>query len=498
MKSNKHVYVTLSDLAFPMITIDSRPGKPRETGLTMVIDKGIGLRAAQDLVDTCGPFIDIVKFGWGTSRLIQETKLRQKIEILRSDNIDICLGGTFLEIAFDQEKVKEYLSYANNIGISMIEVSNGIHPNLFRREHKEGLIRMALDAGFKVVSEVGRKLRNEDEKLTAKDRICEIQSDIAAGAQKVICEARESGTVGIFESSGEINKELAMQLFQALDTNLIIWEAPKKSQQVWLLQNFGPNINLGNISVEDALSVETLRLGLRGDTVRDHQKGTFTVYIDVGVGGALRAKERGDMVVVVDALRASATIIFALASGASSVHPVLNVDECVGEVTAGERGGKKLPNVDYSNSPTELLNASLKGKKLILTTTNAIECLKAAGGLDNVVLVGSVVNASAVARVVRDLVKRTGRNVTLLAAGRNNVPVVEDIIGVSEIARRLDSYVLRGIYGLYNSTNLEADFLNSESGRNLVQLGYANDVIFCSKLDTYNIVPIFNGSFITI
>jgi len=492
----EHADAVSSELAFPMISIAARLSKPRNTGQTMVIDTGIGLRATQDLVDVSGPCIDVVKFGWGTSRLIPESLLRRKIEILRAADIHVSLGGTFMEIAFDQGKVQDYLAYAREIGISMIEVSNGVHPTL-RSEDKQALIVAARSAGFHVVSEVGRKLIAEDEKLSVDDRICEAQRDLAAGAEKVICEARESGTVGIFEASGEINKELAFRLFQALDTNLVIWEAPRKPQQVWLLQNLGANINLGNVAVDDALSVETLRLGLRADTMRDHQKGTFTVYVDVGVGGALRAKARKNIVVLVDALRASATITYALARGAATVRPVLSADECVGEVTACERGGKRLPNADFSNSPTELASADLAGKELVLTTTNAIECLKAAGGPDQCVLVGSVVNASAVARAVQDLARRSGKNVTLLAAGRNNVPVAEDIIGVSEIARRLESYVLRGIYDLYHADNIEADFLNSESGRNLVQLGYAKDVIQCAQVDTYDLVPVYNGEVIT-
>jgi 2-phosphosulfolactate phosphatase len=463
----------------------------------MVIDTGMGLRATQDLVGTAAFYVDIIKSAWGTSRLLSESVVREKINLLRAADVDVSLGGTFLEIAFDQERVDEYLQHARTIGISTIEVSNGIHPTM-QAQDKEWIIRRAADMGFRVLSEVGRKLASEDELLSVRDRIGEAERDLAAGADKVIFEAREAGTVGIFTPTGEVKKEMAYQLFQEIDTTRIIWEAPKKPQQVWLIRNLGPNANLGNIAPTDLLSVESLRLGLRADTMRDHRKGVFSVYLDVGVGGALRAKDRADIVVVVDALRASTTIIQALELGARCVRPVVSADDCVGDVTAGERGGTKLPHTDFSNSPTELIPETLRDQELVLTTTNGTECIKAAKGEDNPVLIGSLTNATAVSRLLLDLVRRTGRNVTLLAAGRNNLPAIEDVISVTEIKQRLNSCVHRGILELRQSDSFEGDFLNSDSGRNLVKLGYARDVLFCAQLDRFDIVPAFDGERITI
>ena len=475
-----------------MIEVARREAKPRRTGLTMALDKGMGLRATESLIEVAGPYVDVIKLGWGTARLVQEKLLRRKIEMLREADIAVCPGGTFLEIAFDQGKAEEYLAYARDIGMSVVEVSRGIHPTM-REEDKEALIRAARGLGLRVFAEVGCKIAAEDVLLTVEDRVREARRDLAAGAEMVICEARESGTVGIFEADGEINKEMAYQLFQELDTNQIIWEAPRKPQQVWLLQNLGANISLGNIATDDLLSVETLRRGLRADTMRDHRRGTFTLYVDVGVGGALRAKARRNIIVLVDALRASATITVALAHGAREVVPVLTAEECVGELTAGERGARKLPNTDFNNSPTELAGAEIQGKQLVLTATNAVECLKAAGGEDNYVLIGSLVNASAVARAVLTLVETSGKDVTLLTAGRNNVPMTEDIVAATEIATNMHSYVLRGILGLRHSENVDADFLNNESGRNLVELGYARDVLFCTQIDLYDVVPVYDG-----
>lgn len=484
-------------LSFPMIGIDSRPSKPRRLGITLVIDTGLGLRATKDLIATTAPYLDIVKFAWGTSRLLSEDVVREKIGLLRAADVDVSLGGTFLEVAFDQDRVVDYLRHAKGIGISAMEVSNGIHPTM-QAADKERIVGQAADMGFRVLSEVGKKLASEDELLSVRDRVQEAERDLAAGAEMVILEAREAGNVGIFTPAGEVKKEMAYQLFQELDTTRIIWEAPKKSQQVWLIRNLGPNANLGNIAPTDLLSVESLRLGLRADTMRDHRKGVFHVYLDVGVGGALRAKERSDIVVVVDALRASTTILQALELGARCVRPVVSADDCVGEVTAGERGGKKLPHTDFSNSPTDLTSDVLRDRELVLTATNGTECIKAAKGADNPVLIGSLTNATATAGTLLDLVRRTGRNVTLLAAGRNNLPAIEDVISVTEIKQRLESCVDRGVLEPYQSDSFERDFLDSDSGRNLVTLGCTRDVIFCAQLDHFDIVPVFDGETITV
>jgi 2-phosphosulfolactate phosphatase len=478
--------------SFPFIELAERVRKPRHSGLTMVMDKGMGTRHAADLIETAASHIDIIKLGWGTSGVFDESVLREKIRLYRDAGIEVLPGGTFLEVAFDRGCVDEFFRHAKKLGFSAIEVSNGIHPKM-NAEAKQKLIRQACKKGFYVTSEVGRKMSEEDLLLTAAMRVEEARADLEAGALKVVMESRESGTVGIFNADGKVNSELAQELFQKIDPDCIIWEAPRKQQQVWLINQLGSEVNIGNVPPEEVISLETLRLGLRGDTFREHRRGAFAVYLELGIGGALRAQRRGDIVVMVDALRASTTIAQALVCGARSVVPVVSADELSGEVTAGERGGMKLPNADYSNSPLELKNANLMGRELVLTTTNGTECIKAARGADNPVLIGSVTNSTATAGVALDLVRQTGRNLTLLAAGRNNLPAIEDRIGITEILKCLDAPIPRGILEPYYSNNIERDFLTSDSGINLSRLGYVQDVIYCSQKDIFKMVPVFDG-----
>lgn len=164
----------------------------------MVIDKNLGLHGTEDLVRVAGEYIDIVKFGWGTSRLFSEQILIEKIKMLRSADIHVCPGGTFLEIASDHGRSSEFLAYARKLGFSAIEVSNGINPSMTPAD-KLVLIRQSVAAGFHVLAEVGRKTPTEDRHLTVTDRVAEVRADLGAGASKVVMEAREGGTLGIFD-----------------------------------------------------------------------------------------------------------------------------------------------------------------------------------------------------------------------------------------------------------------------------------------------------------
>lgn len=479
--------------SFPFLDIPRRAWKPRPSGLSMVIDKGLGIMQAQELADTAGAYIDILKLGWGTSGVYPEALLRRKIEIYRSADMQVMPGGTFLELAYDQGQVDAFLHYAKEMGFSAIEVSNGIHPSMTARD-KQALIAGAAERGFYVLSEIGRKITEEDRLLTAVQRAEEAKRDLAAGARKVVMESRESGTVGIFDEQGKVNAELAQELFVRIDPDAVIWEAPKKQQQVWLINQLGSNVNIGNVAPEEIISLETLRLGLRGDTFREHKRGALVVYLELGIAGALRAQRRGDVVVMVDALRASTTIIQALASGAAAVIPVVSVEELKGDLTAGERGGMKLPNADFNNSPLELRAQQLSGRELVLTSTNGTECIKASKGPDNTVLIGSITNCTAVAGVAAGIARQTGRNLTLLAAGRNNLPAIEDRIGVTEILKEIPAAIPRGILEPYHSTNLERDFLTSDSGLNLARLGCVQDVMYCAQRDLFEVVPVFDGT----
>jgi 2-phosphosulfolactate phosphatase len=268
----------------------------------------------------------------------------------------------------------------------------------------------------------------------------------------------------------------------------LVFEAPRKEQQLWMVRVLGPEVNLGNVAPDEALGLATLRTGLRADTFREMHLHGLEIFLGLGVHGALEARARGGVVVMIDALRASATMIAALEMGMAAVRPVASADECVGEVTAGERGGRKLPNCRHNNSPLELMRQNYAGKTLVLTSTNGVECLLSAAGPASTVLVGSTTNRRAVARAAGRLARKRGVPITLLMAGRNNQYAVEDALAAGEIARALPEARVHG--ELPTAAGLEADFSASDSGRNLIALGYADDVRFCAQLDRCEVVPI--------
>lgn len=237
--------------------------KTREQGITMVLDKGLSCATAENLM-VANEWIDVIKLGWGTPLVFPEKSLKRKIKIYRENGIEVCNGGTLLEFAYKQGKINEFLNEGKEIGLTSIEVSSG-KVNMSPRE-KAKIIEEALNHGFQVYSEVGKKDPRLDRRLSLKKRIMEAKNDLKAGARKVIIEARESGKLGIYDQSGNVKEVFAKRLAGQLGLENLIFEAPKKSQQVWLILTFGSEVNLGNIMPEDVFSLETLRRGIRGDT----------------------------------------------------------------------------------------------------------------------------------------------------------------------------------------------------------------------------------------
>jgi phosphosulfolactate phosphohydrolase-like enzyme len=372
----------------------------------------------------------------------------------------------------------------------MIEVSNGVHP--MSEDDKVGLIGRARAAGFTVWSEVGKKDPDEDARLSLDDRSSAIARELDAGAAKVVLEARESGTVGIYDRAGKPASELLHRLVERFGKERLVFEAPRKEQQLWMIRAFGREVNLGNVAPDDALPLATLRTGLRGDTFAEMHLAGLDVHLELGVHGALEARARGGVVVLIDALRFSATIISALDAGMAAVRPVATAEDCVGEVTAGERGGRKLPNVRHGNSPTEIARAGHRGKTLVLTSTNGVECLLAAAGPSSTVLVGTTLNRRAVAAAAIGLAQSRGAPITLLMAGRNNQEAIEDALAAGEIVRAMPGARVHGELPP-SSAGIEADFFASPAGRNLVQLGYSDDVRYCAQLDRSDLVPILRA-----
>ena len=243
-----------------MFGITTRKRKPRKSGLTQVLDKGLSIAEIESMLEVSADYVDIVKFGWATSMIVQN--LEAKLEAYRSNDIDVCCGGSLFELAVVKKQLPEYIAFLKDHGFEHVEVSDGVI-EISRSEKLKHIERLARH--FTVFSEVGRKDRTN---VVAPARwVKDIKEELAAGAWKVICEGRESGTVGIYQGTGEVKAGLIQEIEAQIDPGRVIFEAPQKHQQVWLVKHFGPNVNLGNVPPRDVISVETIRQGLRADTL---------------------------------------------------------------------------------------------------------------------------------------------------------------------------------------------------------------------------------------
>jgi phosphosulfolactate synthase len=244
------------------LTLPERSAKPRDRGLTHVLDKGLGPSQVDDLMASAAPFIDIVKLGWGTSYITAD--LASKVEVYQRHDVTVCFGGTLLEVVVRQNKVDEYMRELHELGITHVEVSDGTVAMAI--DDKLALLRR-LAREFTVLSEVGSK---DADKVIAPYRWVEaIKRELDAGAWKVITEGRESGTVGVYHSSGDIKEGLIEEIVSEINADRLLFEAPVKEQQVWFVKKFGSNVNLGNIPPDEVISCETIRLGIRSDTLLD-------------------------------------------------------------------------------------------------------------------------------------------------------------------------------------------------------------------------------------
>lgn len=243
-----------------------RQPKPRDSGLTMVLDKGLGLETAESLMDISGEYVDYLKFGWGTSIVHEQSIIKAKVNMYKDHDITPYTGGTLFELAYMSDKLEEFFSEAHNLGFPAIEISDGSTD--IAHEDKLECIKRAKEDGFEVLSEVGKKDPNLDRELTLDERIAAMQDELDAGSSLVIVEAREGGkNIGIFDKSGNAKEDEIDVILDKIDSKRILWEAPNKDQQVFFILKLGNTVNLGNISSDDITSLETLRQGLRGDTV---------------------------------------------------------------------------------------------------------------------------------------------------------------------------------------------------------------------------------------
>ena len=247
---------------YTLTGLPERTAKPRDDGFTMVMDKGLSLRQVEDLIETCGGLIDIIKFGWATSYVTPA--LSEKVKLYQDAGIPVYFGGTLFEAFYMREQLEDYKRVLEKYNLQHCEVSDG---SVSMDHDRKCEIVNEFSKLVTVLSEVGSK--DATKIIPPYKWIQQMQTELDAGAWKVIGEAREGGNVGLFRDSGEVRQGLVEEILTQIPADKIIWEAPQKAQQVWFIKLCGANVNLGNIAPNEVIPVETIRLGLRGDTF-DH------------------------------------------------------------------------------------------------------------------------------------------------------------------------------------------------------------------------------------
>ena len=244
-----------------LLDLPERSSKPRSVGVTHVIDRGLSIAEIEGMIEVAGDFVDIVKLGWGTA--LATGNLERKLECYRAHGVPVVLGGTLTELAISRGRLEELIAWVHDLGLTYFEISDGT----IALEHERKLELIArLAQEFTVLSEVGSK---DDTGAITPPYVWveQMRAELAAGAWKVIAEGREAGTAGIFRPSGEVREGLIGEIVHEIAPSGIMFDAPRKDQQVWFVRRFGPEVNLSNIPVGEVLALETLRLGLRSDTL---------------------------------------------------------------------------------------------------------------------------------------------------------------------------------------------------------------------------------------
>ena len=241
------------------LALPTRTAKPRRSGITHVLDKGLPVADVEPLLGVCGAYVDVWKLGWGTAYL--DPGLADKLALLDAAGVLACAGGTLLEVAWQQDAVAACIDWAAEVGFPCVEVSRGVAS--MSRADKRALVAAAAER-FIVLAEVGRK--DPEAEVGAGSWAAEAADDLAAGATWIVTEGRESGTVGLFAPDGSVRADVVDAVVAAVGVETVVFEAPRKEQQAWLVRRFGADVNLANVPPGDALGVEALRLGLRADT----------------------------------------------------------------------------------------------------------------------------------------------------------------------------------------------------------------------------------------
>ena len=253
--------IELMEMNFEMSQIPMRTAKPREDGLTMVMDKGVSLREAEDFASVASGYVDLVKLGFGTAFVTPN--LKEKIKIYHDAGMAVYLGGTLFEAFVVRKQFDEYRKMLTHYGLRYVEVSDG---SLTMPHDEKCKYINILSKDYTVLSEVGSK---DEEIIFAPYKWIQLmKAELEAGSWKVVAEARESGNVGIFRGTGEVRSGLVDEILTQIPAEKVLWEAPNKHQQVWFIKLLGSNVNLGNIALNEVIPLETIRLGLRADTFK--------------------------------------------------------------------------------------------------------------------------------------------------------------------------------------------------------------------------------------
>lgn len=247
---------------FTINHIPERTSGVRSYGLTMMMDKGLSLKESENFIESSAPYTDLVKFGFGTALITRG--LKEKVKLFQSAGLKPYFGGTLFEMFFVRGQFDDYRRFVDEAGIRNVEVSDGT----IKMDHEEKLecIRI-LAKDYQVLSEIGSKVKGVE--LSNEVWVSHMQEELGNGAWKVIAEARESGTIGIYDADGKANGDLIEAIMKEISVNDVLWEAPIKSQQTMFIKMLGANVNLGNIAPNEVVSLEALRCGMRGDTFFD-------------------------------------------------------------------------------------------------------------------------------------------------------------------------------------------------------------------------------------
>lgn len=256
---------------FDLPFIPLRDSKPRKKGITMVMDKGLGITEAQNFAEVNAPYTDFVKLGFGTSLLTDGAK--EKVTIYQEAGMPVYVGGTLFEAFIVRGLYEDYKKYIAKLGVQAVEISDGS----MEMDHRQKLNYIEeLSKHYIVLSEIGNKQAGFD--LPQEEWVSQMRTELEAGAFRVIAESRESGNVGIYDCDGNANISLIDQIIAQVGMDNVIWEAPLKKQQVYFIKNIGSQVNLGNIAPNEVIALETLRLGLRGDTFFDFLPDTLSGF----------------------------------------------------------------------------------------------------------------------------------------------------------------------------------------------------------------------------